>query len=100
VRHGLAASRLDRQSGLGAVERLDLALLVNRQHHGVGWRVDIQPDNICQLGGKARIARALEGAQPMRRSWCARQMRCTEPTEIPMALAIASPRRVRRGFGR
>jgi hypothetical protein len=29
VRHGLAAPRLDRQSGLGAVERLDLALLVN-----------------------------------------------------------------------
>ena len=27
--HGLAASRLDRQSGLGAVERLDLALLIN-----------------------------------------------------------------------
>ena len=58
VRHGLAASRLDRQSGLGAVERLDLALLVNRQHHGVGRRVDIEPDDISQLGGKARIARA------------------------------------------
>ena len=24
-------------------------------------------------------------------SWCARQMRCTEPTEIPLALAIARP---------
>jgi hypothetical protein len=29
VRHGLAAPRRDRQSGLGAVERLDMALLVN-----------------------------------------------------------------------
>ena len=28
--------------------------------------VDIEPDDISQLGGKARIARALEGAQPMR----------------------------------
>ena len=66
VRHGLAAPGLDRQSGLGAVERLDLALLVNRQHHGVGRRINIEPDDIRQLGGKARIARALEGPQPMR----------------------------------
>src|ERR1700737_3779705 len=35
VRHGLAAPGLDRQSGLGAVEGLDLALFVNRQHHGM-----------------------------------------------------------------
>ena len=56
----------DRQSGLGAVERLDLALLVNRQHHGVGRRVDIEPDDISQLGGEAWIARAFEGAQPVR----------------------------------
>jgi hypothetical protein len=41
--------RWDRQSGLGAVERLDLALLVNRQHHSVGRQVDIEPDNISQL---------------------------------------------------
>jgi hypothetical protein len=31
----------------------------------VGRRVDIEPDDISQLGGKARIARALEGAQPV-----------------------------------
>jgi hypothetical protein len=78
VRHRLAAPRLDRQSGLGAVERLDLALLVDRQHHSVGRRIDprvrpvagpragSEPDDISQLGGKARIARALESAQPMR----------------------------------
>jgi hypothetical protein len=78
VRHGLAAPGLDRQSGLGAVERLDLALLVNRQHHGVGRRVDArvrpmtgpragsEPDDIRQLGGKTRIARAFEGALPVR----------------------------------
>src|SRR5215469_15116266 len=41
VRHGLAASGFDRQSRLGAVERLDLALFVYRQHHGMGWRIDI-----------------------------------------------------------
>jgi len=66
VRHGLAAPGLDRQSGLGAVERLDLALFIDRQHHGMGRRIDIKPDNVGQLGGKARVARALESAQPVR----------------------------------
>ena len=32
VGHGAAAALLQRQAGLGAVERLDLALLVDRQH--------------------------------------------------------------------
>ena len=31
--HGLAAPGLDRQPGLGAVESLDLAFLVEREHH-------------------------------------------------------------------
>ena len=31
------------------------------------WRIDIEPDdNISELVGKAGIARALEGAQPVR----------------------------------
>jgi hypothetical protein len=47
---------------LSAVERLNLAVFVEREHHGVGRWIDIKPDNIGQLGGKARIARALEGA--------------------------------------
>jgi hypothetical protein len=66
VRHRLEAVRLDRQSGLSAVERLDLALFINRQDHRMGRRIDIKPDNVGQLGGKAAIARALEGAQPVR----------------------------------
>ena len=78
VCHGLAASRLDRQSGLGAVEGLDLALFINRQHHGMGRRIDprvrplagpragAEPDDVSELGGQAGIARALESAQPMR----------------------------------
>src|SRR5690349_6123081 len=66
MRHRLATAGLDRQSGLGAVERLDLALLVNRQPHRMGRRVDIKPNDVAQLGGKTRIPRALEGAQPVR----------------------------------
>ena len=66
VGHRLAAPRLDRQSGLGAVERLDLALLVDRQHHRMGRRIDIEPDDVGQLGGELGVARALEGAQSVR----------------------------------
>ena len=66
MRHGLAASGLDRQSGLGAVERLDLALLIERQHHSVGRGIDIKGDDVGELVSKAGIARALEGAQPVR----------------------------------
>jgi hypothetical protein len=36
VGHGAAAAALERQAGLGAVERLDLALLVDRQNLGIG----------------------------------------------------------------
>ena len=52
MRHRAAASALQRQPGLGAIERLDLALLVHREHHGVRWRIDVEADDIAQLGAK------------------------------------------------
>ena len=76
--HSLAAPGFDRQPGLGAIERLNLAFFIDRQHHRMGRRIDprvrplagpragAKPDNIGELVGKARIARALEGAQPVR----------------------------------
>jgi hypothetical protein len=66
VGQGLAAPGLDRQAGLGAVERLGLAFFIDRQHHSVGRRIDIEPDDIGELVGKAGVARTLERAQPMR----------------------------------
>jgi hypothetical protein len=39
VGHGGTASFLHRQAGLGAVGGLDLALLVEAEHDGVGWRI-------------------------------------------------------------
>ena len=50
VGHGAGAALLHRQAGLGAVERLDLALLVDRQHDRMGRRIDIEPDDVAQLG--------------------------------------------------
>ncbi len=49
VRHGSGAALLHRQARLGAVQRLDLALLVDREHDGVLGRIDVEPDHIAQL---------------------------------------------------
>src|SRR3954447_21555087 len=54
VGHRATAASLHRQPRLGAVERLDLRLLVNRQHQRVlGW-INVEADNIPHLGGKLR----------------------------------------------
>jgi hypothetical protein len=63
VRHGLTVTRFDRQPGLGAIESLDLALLIKRKDHGMSRRTDLETDDVGELGGKAGIARA----QPMGR---------------------------------
>ncbi len=76
MRHGAAAAGLERQARLGAVERLDLALFVDRQHHRLGWRRDVQADDVDQLLGKLRVARALEAAHPVR----------LQPVRLPNAL--------------
>jgi hypothetical protein len=56
MRHGLAAPGLDRQTWLGAVERLDLAFFIEREHHGMGRGIDIKANDVGELGGKAGIA--------------------------------------------
>lgn len=60
MRHGAESALLHRQAGLGAVERLDLALLVDRQHDGVGRRIDIEADDVAQLVDEFRIVGELE----------------------------------------
>ena len=68
-----------RQAGLGAVERLDLALLVDRQDDGVGRRIDIEPDHVAQLVDELWIVGELELAAPGAAG--ARALaRCAEPS--------------------
>ena len=62
---------------------------IERKHHSMGWRIDIEPDDVGELGGKAGVARALEGAEAMWLQLVRRQMRCNELSEMPVALAIA-----------
>ena len=66
VGYGAGAALLHGQAGLGAVERLDLALLVNRQHDGMGGRIDIEPDDVAQLVDEVGIVGELELPHPVR----------------------------------
>ena len=71
---------------LGAIERFDLALCVERQQHPVGRRIDIEANDVSELGGKARVMRMFESAQVVCRQ---RRYTSTELREMPFALAMA-----------
>ena len=66
VGHRSGAARLHRQTRLGAVERWDLALLIDREDDGMGWRVDIEADDVAQLVDKLRVGGELELFHPVR----------------------------------
>jgi hypothetical protein len=55
VGHRPAATALHWQPRLGAVERLNLRLLIDPQHQRVFWRIDIEADDVLRLDGKLRI---------------------------------------------
>jgi len=63
MRQGSGAALLHRQTGLGAIKRLYLALLVDAEHDGVRRRIDIEPDDSAQFGDEVRIVGELEQAQ-------------------------------------
>ena len=52
---GLAGPQ--RQQRLGAIERLDLALLIHAQHDSALGRIEIKTDDITHLLDKGRVAR-------------------------------------------
>ncbi len=52
VGHGGAAAGFERQTQLRAIERLDLALLVDGQHHGLSRRREIEAHHVDQLVGQ------------------------------------------------
>ena len=55
--HGAAFAGFEWEPGLGAIERLDLRLLVDGQHHGVHRRIHVEADDVrvcrkvCVWGG-------------------------------------------------
>jgi hypothetical protein len=66
VGHGAGPALLHRQARLGTVERLDLRLLVDREHNGMGRRIEVEPDDVPELGGKGRVVRQLEAPYAVR----------------------------------
>lgn len=66
VGHGAEPALLHRQARLGAVERLDLAFLIDRQHDGVGWRINIEADDVSQLVDEFRVVGQFELPPPVR----------------------------------
>ena len=65
VGHRLAFAGLERQAGLGAVERLDLGLLVDREHQRVCRRRHVEADDVFELGDEIGVVRAFEGSETM-----------------------------------
>src|SRR5215210_2986991 len=61
-----ATPLLERQTGLGAVERLDLALFIDTKHDRLIGRIEVDPHYICELLDKAFVARKLESPLLMR----------------------------------
>ena len=88
VGHRAGSAFLHRQAGLGAVERLDLRLFVDREHDGMSGRIDIKPTTSRSLSMNFGSLESLNwwtrcGWRP-----CVRQMRWTELALIPTAFAI------------
>ena len=90
--HRPAAAALHRQPWLRAVERLDLRLLVDRQHQRVLGRIDVETDDILDFGGELRVVRQLEGPHPMRLQAVRRPN--------PLHAAVADPGGLRQGSAR
>jgi hypothetical protein len=66
VRHPRGLAGLHRQRRLGAIERLDLRLLIHAEHQRALRRRHVEPDDIDDLLGQPRIAGELERADLMR----------------------------------
>ena len=66
VRHGAGSALLQREARLGAVQSLDLALLVEGEDHGVVRRIHIDAHHVVELLDQAGIARKLEAPDLMR----------------------------------
>ena len=81
VRHGAGAALLDGQAGLSAIERLDLALLVDREYQSFLRWGEVKTDDVLDLGDELRVIRGLEGANEMR----------LEPVLLPDALHAGVP---------
>lgn len=66
VRHRPATTLLERQARLGAIQGLNLALLVHTEHDGVLGRKQVQAHHVDQFLNEPLVFAKLERANPMR----------------------------------
>jgi len=57
---GAATAWLKRQARLGAVQRLDLTLLIDTKDHGILRRREVNSDHVSELLHEFRIADSLK----------------------------------------
>jgi len=62
----LGRSRAQGQDRLAALQRLDLSLLIHRQDQGVGWRIEIEADDVANLVDEVWIVGEGEAFAAMR----------------------------------
>jgi hypothetical protein len=91
VGHGPGPALLQGQIWLGAIQGLDLRLLIDAEDDGVGRRIDIESGDARTLAAKLGSLDSLKvrmrcGAKP----WT-RQMRCSEVRLTRATLAITRP---------
>jgi hypothetical protein len=60
VGHGSSTTLFHRQAGLGSVERLNLALLIDGQDNGMGRWIDMEADHIAQFVDEGGVVGQLE----------------------------------------
>src|ERR1700676_5378866 len=65
VRHRLSPALLHRQARLGAIERLNLAFLVDAEHDCLVGRIEVEPDNVDYFLSEFWIVGELEWARQM-----------------------------------
>jgi hypothetical protein len=65
-RRGSGTPLHHRQARLGAVQRLDLVLLIQRKRQRLVRWIEIETTHVLDFGGEVRIAREVEGLHQMR----------------------------------
>lgn len=66
VGHRSNAALLHRQARLGAVKRLDLRFLIDRENNRMSGWIDLEPDNVTQRVDELWVVGELELSYPMR----------------------------------
>src|SRR6202789_366451 len=64
--HSFDIAEPHRQHRLSAIQRLNLALLVDREHNGVVWRVEVETNHIAHLFHEEWVGGELETLAAMR----------------------------------